>query len=316
MGSPISRHLSVSKTSTLTPTGKKIQLIYTGIITSLLKRQQFEEACSFLQFLYSPQKEETSIQLRKLFETILKECDEDGTHDFFPTVYTALLSNFESGVTLLHTFSELEDEHLRQRLCEEKQHHLLLPFQRLPTVPSYWVQFYSFLRIHKIHFIEYLLTTSLELLQNQHYEETFLLLQPFPQLKPLVIALAWDQFADNILKEKSLLDTFWNFELCNDSNLNRTLQIIHHSVALTWWILEQYIQYNFENVTYGTTFISFQNPNESLKQLFNLLQIHSLPYLCKKLLPLIPIEQFTKWIKENPNTTEKVFFFPTKKIFF
>lgn len=188
-----------------------LQQIYITIISNFLDKQEFERAQQFLRFLRLRSGDPQKLQklLRRLIPLTQETSQAPKMHD--TVVYTALL-NPDDGAQLLQLYCQLEDEvYQQQKQSMDRVEFSVADFSTsIGKASNFWS---NFVRVNNVHFGEYVILTYLNLLGHGKFNEATALIEPFEELKPLVILLAWDKFRDNIFSHRPLHEAtnFWRF---------------------------------------------------------------------------------------------------------
>lgn len=187
---------------------------------------------------------------------------------------------------ILKHFSILEDEFIKQKMESKLEIFLNLPEN------IFWNSFYNFIRINKIHFIEYILEQCIYNIQIFENDLMNSFLQKFLQLQPLICILAWDINKSYIIRHyKKLSNTIWNLkEKSLSSSFFNICSQISYIMEITWW----YYENDEKNIT--------------LDEIFHNLSNHSILYTLQSKLYKIDIQQLIDIIKKNPNKSKKVNF--------
>lgn len=133
-------------------------------------------------------------------------------------IYEAFLTHASSNShSALRLFSTLEDKLLRLKSSQSSLPpafevlQLLEPasyrFKEPPI--TFWDAYFEFTRVARAHCLEYVMETSSGFIRKRDFCTAAWLLAPFPQLKPLVILLCWEEFRRDVKSLQHLLDTLW-----------------------------------------------------------------------------------------------------------
>ncbi|KEP64739.1 UNVERIFIED_CONTAM: hypothetical protein HHA_202070 [Hammondia hammondi] len=80
------------------------------------------------------------------------------------------------------------------------------------ALPAFWDSYYTSLRVTRQHCLEYPLRKAIQFVLDREFALASRLLTPFPQLRPLVVLLAWGAFAGRMHLRQRLLDCVWREE--------------------------------------------------------------------------------------------------------
>ena len=133
-------------------------------------------------------------------------------------IYEAFLTHASGNShSALRLFSTLEDKLLRLKSSQSSLPpafevlQLLEPasyrFKEPPI--TFWDAYFEFTRVARAHCLEYVMETSSGFIRKRDFCTAAWLLAPFPQLKPLVILLCWEEFRRDVKSLQHLLDTLW-----------------------------------------------------------------------------------------------------------
>lgn len=137
----------------------------------------------------------------------------------------------------------------------------------------FWNEYLNFLRINNKHCLEYVLSQSLHKISNNHLSKALTLLQPFNNLKPLIILLAWNLKGNNILFRKSLLECFWKGYLTSKSISTESNS--HNTFAFL-----PFIENSIEHLNYLINFSLWANSSsKKCNQIYDDLLQYSIPYV-------------------------------------
>ena len=136
-------------------------------------------------------------------------------------IYEAFLAHASaagnSAASALRLFSTLEDKLLR---LKSSQSSLPPAFEVLQLVEpasyrfkeppiTFWDAYFEFTRVARSHCLEYVMETASDFIRRRDFCTAAWLLAPFPQLKPLVVLLCWEEFRRDVESLQNLLDTLW-----------------------------------------------------------------------------------------------------------
>nr|PIL99804.1 hypothetical protein TGCOUG_202070 [Toxoplasma gondii COUG] len=80
------------------------------------------------------------------------------------------------------------------------------------ALPAFWDSYYTSLRVTRQHCLEFPLRKAIQFVLDRKFALASRLLTPFPQLRPLVVLLAWGAFAGRMHLRQRLLDCVWRKE--------------------------------------------------------------------------------------------------------
>jgi hypothetical protein len=83
-------------------------------------------------------------------------------------------------------------------------------------IDLFWNRYYNYLRATNKHFVEDTLTRALNLIRVKRFEETALILTPFPAFRPLVILLSWASFDEDITAKELIIKHLWDEKQATD----------------------------------------------------------------------------------------------------
>ena len=133
-------------------------------------------------------------------------------------IYEAFLTHAPGNShSALRLFSTLEDKLLRLKSSQSSLPPAFEVLQLLDPATytfkeppiTFWDAFFEFTRVAGSHCLEYVIETSSGFIQKRDFCTAAWLLAPFPQLKPLVVLLCWEEFRRDVESLQHLLDTLW-----------------------------------------------------------------------------------------------------------
>ena len=139
------------------------------------------------------------------------------------------LSLYESLSTLPTTSGSRTHKPLVQLVAELEDQLLIIHCERSSLPPCFavdrqvsffWDAYFDFVRVAKVHCLQYPLETAVALIRRRDFALVESLLTNFNQLKPIAILLCWDDFGVDIESRLNLLTSVWRGYL-NASNGKR-----------------------------------------------------------------------------------------------
>lgn len=133
-------------------------------------------------------------------------------------IYEAFLTHAPGNShSALRLFSTLEDKLLRLKSSQSSLPPAFEVLQLLDPATytfkeppiTFWDAYFEFTRVASAHCLEYVIETSSGFIRQRDFCTAAWLLAPFPQLKPLVVLLCWDEFRRDVESLQHLLDTLW-----------------------------------------------------------------------------------------------------------
>ena len=169
-------------------------------------------------------------------------------------IYEAFLTHASGNShSALRLFSTLEDKLLRLKSSQSSLPpafevlQLLEPatyrFQEPPI--TFWDAYFEFTRVAGAHCLEYVMETSSGFIRKRDFCTAAWLLAPFPQLKPLVVLLCWEEFRQDVESLQNLLDTLWKSyaeETFRDSSkvgdllVDHWVEVLNYRLFAAGWI--------------------------------------------------------------------------------
>eukprot|EP00392_Amoebophrya_sp_AT5.2_P004950 g4959.t1 len=123
-------------------------------------------------------------------------------------------------------------------------HHLSRPLAPRHEEQSWWDEYFEFTRVAQVHCLQYVVSTACRLVTvERKVELSALILEPFPQLKPLVILLTWYDLT--LERRKEILDVLWqsyvretreNVRKVGDLWIDFWVEVLDYSVRLSLWV--------------------------------------------------------------------------------
>ena len=116
-------------------------------------------------------------------------------------------------------------------------------FQEPPI--TFWDAYFEFTRVAGAHCLEYVMETSSGFIRKRDFCTAAWLLAPFPQLKPLVVLLCWEEFRQDVESLQNLLDTLWKSyaeETFRDSSkvgdllVDHWVEVLNYRLFAAGWI--------------------------------------------------------------------------------
>lgn len=169
-------------------------------------------------------------------------------------IYEAFLAH-TSGTShsALRLFSSLEDKLLR---LKSSQASLPPAFELLQLLDpatysfkeppiTFWDAYFEFTRVAGTHCLEYVMETASGFIKKRDFCTSAWLLAPFPQLKPLVVLLCWEEFRRDVESLQQLLDTLWKSytqETLRDSTkvgdllVDFWVEVLNYRLSAAGWI--------------------------------------------------------------------------------
>lgn len=208
-------------------------------------------------------------------------------------IYEAFLTHASNSHAALRLFSTLEDKLLRLKSSQSSLPtafevcQLLDPatysFKEPPI--TFWDAYFEFTRVAGEHCLEYVINTASEFIRKRDFLTAAWLLAPFPQLKPLVVLLCWEEFRRDVESLQHLLDTLWKSyveETFRDSSKVGDLLVDH-------WV--EVLNYRLFAAGWISKVVETSKPtapvNEVAADVLEAITSHSLLYVMRPQLPMV-----------------------------
>ena len=156
-------------------------------------------------------------QIRILKGSLASSSDKPNPRLLYQRVYQGLLAS--NNTELITLFSQIQDEFFKNSsLYHSVQFRKLnndidpviaeLLLNRNLSNNEFWQRFMQYMRIHQEHLFEYILSNSIKLLKQGNITLTKQFLYRTPILQPIVLIVAWSEFAGNILELQQIVEQF------------------------------------------------------------------------------------------------------------
>jgi hypothetical protein len=103
-------------------------------------------------------------------------------------------------LTLHRALEALDKMKLDAETLARQQHQCLAAF---------FAEYYTFIRVTSQHVFEYAIRKALGYLKARNWKEAAVAIRPFSQLRPAVVLMAWDEFADDFAARDELITHLW-----------------------------------------------------------------------------------------------------------
>jgi hypothetical protein len=173
--------------------------------------------------------------------------------------------------------------------------------QQQQCLVTFFAQFYSFVRHQNIHMLEYVIRRALGFCKGRNWKHVAEMIRPFNQLRPLVLLLAWDEFADDFSGREELVVNLWREQPafpndpCSEPRLTQWCNRLDFNVQLINIVLDDYAK--TKNVKLRPA-----ERNDRAIRLLDTLRMHSILYSFRDYLP--PLHPTVLLTLLGENTTQ------------
>ena len=218
--------------------------MFTEILKNFLEKHEFDQFYHYLQFLHYYRRDDIKQILTQLFNDVIYS-QKNGKYKnnlVNHKIYSNLLKS-DTGAFLLEFYTSLEDQFwIKER--ERTTNNSSIPeffskFSQDGDNSQFWYSFYHFVRSNNIHFGEYIISKSMELLPLKQFNLISKLLEPFPNMIPLFILSAWDKFKIQLLESKFVIELFGMY---NKVDKLTSVEILHVNSYRMWCLIQHYMK--------------------------------------------------------------------------